>query len=276
MRLPLTIVLIALALSACSVERSIERLAPDDVKAFVAETERLVMAGDAAGLRAISTPESAAATADETVAQIKALFPPGEAPRETRWLNYAASVAATTNGTSNRIEVVRQLDFAESSAIFTQRVARTEEGLRLSGLHVTVLTAEQIAAARFTFEGKSAAHYLVFASLVGLPLFSLAAIVAVWRTPRLKRRVLWTLFCLIGVGSLQFNWATGELSTGLVTQTQAGFEFNILQVHLLSSSFLKVGLGPWVATLAFPLGAVLFWIQKARGQLRLKDQPAAR
>jgi hypothetical protein len=250
---------------------SFESFVPDDVEEVVRENERLVMAGDAAGLRAAMIPEAAATVTDEVMAQIATIFPAGEAPKETRWLGYmSTSSASTTTGSTKLTEVVRQLDFEGSSVVVSQRLTLTDDGLRLLHVNFTLLTPEEVAAGEFSLEGKSLTHYVVLAGVAAVLLFSIVSVFAVWRPPALKRRILWTLFCLIGVGTLHFNWATGELTSGLIERTADTFRINFLQVHVLSAAAEKVGAGPWIITLAFPLGAVLFWIQKARRRLRLK------
>jgi hypothetical protein len=258
-----------LVLAGCSLERFI----PDDVEVFVAETESFLLTGDRDGLRAVMTPEASTAVSDELLSEVLALFSDVGELKSAGWINYAAQNMTSTSGSTNVTETLREVVFEDTAFVVRQRLTRTADGLRVLYINVNQLTPEQIANEAFPILGKSPVHYIVLALLVALPLFSIATIVAVWRTRHLKRPVLWTLFCLVGFGALSFDWLTGAFSTTLLERSASGLSFNLFQFQVLSAALWKEPYGPWTLVLSFPLGAALFWLQKARNSLRLKAPP---
>jgi hypothetical protein len=70
------------------------------------------------------------------------------------------------------------------------------------------------------------------------------------RVPRKKR---WLLFIALGVGAVSLNWTNGALN------------FRVLHLHLLGASLIKQGpYGPWMVSVGFPLGALLFLVKLRR------------
>ncbi len=163
-------------------------------------------------------------------------------------------------------EVARLYSHPEGKVQARVIMTRSGEGpYRLAGLHVmrvspALLQAhdESIKAARFTLAGKSAVHYAV---LIGAGLSATLCLFSVI-VAGLRRRWLWMIGCLLGVGKVAVNWATGAVF------------FQPLSVALLGATALK-GLGPtdpWVISASIPLPAILFW---ALGKWR-KKAPKAR
>ena len=126
---------------------------------------------------------------------------------------------------------------------------RTEDGGQpiIEELLVQPLPASLEEINRFTLEGRGVLHYLVLALAVALPIYSLAVLVLCLRTPmRLGRKALWSLAILLGVATFHFNWTTGEVVV------------DPLRAQLLSAAYTRSGLGPWIFSLSFPLGAAVF------------------
>jgi len=63
---------------------------------------------------------------------------------------------------------------------------------------------------KFTFAGKSAFQYSVLALVVLIPLFILCVLVLCIRTKMAKRKWLWIIFIIVGIGSFNMNWTTGQ------------------------------------------------------------------
>ena len=119
------------------------------------------------------------------------------------------------------------------------------------GINVYQTEASQEELNAFTFSDKSLAHYLILAfSLITL-IFILVTAVVCFRTPIKKRKWLWVIFTLLGVGSIHLNWTTGEIGTQL-------FSFNLLGVGVVSTS----PYAPLIMTLSLPLGAIMFWLKR--------------
>jgi hypothetical protein len=63
---------------------------------------------------------------------------------------------------------------------------------------------------KFTLAGKNLLQYLTLALAVLIPLFTLFALVLCIRTKMEKRKWLWIIFILIGIGKFTVNWTTGQ------------------------------------------------------------------
>ena len=111
----------------------------------------------------------------------------------------------------------------------------------------------------FTFSGKSVAHYVFFALVVAIPLFSMITLVVCARS-KIRKKWLWIIFILLGFVTFRLNWSTGQINCQL------------LSFQLLGASVFKMGLyGPWNIGVAVPIGAIVFLLK--RKQLILDVPP---
>lgn len=141
---------------------------------------------------------------------------------------------------------------------------RIGEELSVHGFNVYRTQASQRDINRFAFQGKSPWHYAILALSVAIPLFIVATLIVCVRTPIARKKWLWVLFILGGIGSISINWTTGAL------------EFKLLQYLVLGGSAMAASeYAPWVITVGFPLGAIIFWFKRRKLVARSADQPAA-
>jgi LytS/YehU family sensor histidine kinase len=103
---------------------------------------------------------------------------------------------------------------------------------------------------RFRLAGKSAVHYVVLALAIVFPLLTLYALVACVRTKMSWQKWPWMLFILFGIGSFSINWTTGET------------QFSALTLRLFGASAAAVLYGPWILSVSFPLGALVFLFRR--------------
>lgn len=99
---------------------------------------------------------------------------------------------------------------------------------------------------RFTLAGKSAIQYSILTLAVGSLVFSFYVLVLCIRMKNVKRKLLWMLFILLGVGNVAVNWKTGDLT------------FRILSIQILTAAANHPPYGPWTIAVFLPLGAILF------------------
>jgi len=105
----------------------------------------------------------------------------------------------------------------------------------------------------FTLSGKSPLQWLWLLVCIAMPLVCVAAIVSIWRGPRIRRRALWTLGCLVGFVGFTMNWTTGQ--TGVFP----------ISFHVLSAGAVQPNLyGPWFLTFAIPVFALLYFALRKR------------
>ena len=67
-----------------------------------------------------------------------------------------------------------------------------------------------------------------------------------------RGRWLWVLACLLGVGQFTFDWSTGFMN------------FHPIGVEILGAAYARgpSPTDPWIITLGFPLGALLFFAKR--------------
>ncbi|WDP92342.1 MAG: hypothetical protein HUN04_22515 [Desulfobacter sp.] len=125
-------------------------------------------------------------------------------------------------------------------------------GLKIKGFHVNALPDSLDKLHRFTFKGKSFKHYVFFLLNISYILFITVAFIVCLRTKNLKRKWLWAIVTILGVGELLFNWTSGAWS---IKPLNIGFNI---------SSFIQPT--PYMASILkfyIPVGAIAFFIKKA-------------
>jgi len=123
----------------------------------------------------------------------------------------------------------------------------------VKGIHVQPLSESLEKTNRFTFQGKSVIQLIVFALAIGVPLLVVVATVLCIKTPVPKRKWLWIVFILLGVGQATLNWSDGNLSV------------NVLSVQLLGAGFWKASpYAPLLLSVSVPLGAIIFLFKRKK------------
>ena len=123
----------------------------------------------------------------------------------------------------------------------------------VGGVHFNAIPTSLETMNRFTLAGKSprALAYLVAAAV--MPLLVLAVFVLCLRS-RIRRKWLWAIFVALGFGTVTLNWTTGATS------------IHAISVLLFGASAFQMGpYSPWMISISFPLGAIVFLA--ARGRL---------
>ena len=144
-----------------------------------------------------------------------------------------------------------EYEFQDGWALANAILQRSDNELRVLGVGVYQTEASQKEINRFTLAQKSLIHYVVFTLAVVVPLFILVTLVVCIRTPIQRKKWLWAVFVLLGVGSLNLNWTTGEYAVQLMS-------FNLFGATAMASG----PYGPWVLSIGIPLGAIVFWVRR--------------
>lgn len=153
-------------------------------------------------------------------------------------------------------QIAEQYDYGDKWLVTTVTwKALPDNSTQLWGLHVNLLNQPLQEINALTLRGKTLRHYLIGSLALLIPTFTLTTLIVCIRTKPLRRKWLWMLFILMGLGSLSLNWTTGQMG------------FNPLSVSILGATVMAHGLyAPWIITISLPLGAICFW-------LRRKPQP---
>ena len=118
------------------------------------------------------------------------------------------------------------------------------------GIEVRPLPASYDELSRFVLTGKSFFQYLVLLAGVVFIVMSLLALIRCIVDRNLRRKWLWILFILFGIGKLSMDWNTGA------------WDFHPLYFLLFSVSADSPGYG-WTVSIALPVGAAVYLARRA-------------
>ncbi len=260
------VVLAAVLLSACSgewISNSAEQLMDDETRELSERILEAVQANDDEALFQEFDGRYPRADFDAAIGSVYAELPDGQ-PVEARLVGYQRH--SSTNGSQSTRTTQSQylLETDNDVALVTIRlIAENDAPLTLQYFNATRIDP----AAYSSPETLTLPHYIFGAGLILNPLFIIATIIFMFRLKRVKRRIIWTIFLLIGCYPVfSANWSTGEwmLSSPGITQTANGATFNFIAFTLLGAGFIRTSeISPWMLQLAVPLGALIFWIKYA-------------
>jgi hypothetical protein len=114
----------------------------------------------------------------------------------------------------------------------------------------------------FKLRGKGILQYAVLAGTILAPLFSLYVLVLCARTKIPKRKWLWIIFILFGIGKFAVNWTTGQ------------WGFMPVSIQLFSAAASAPPYGAWTLSISLPLGAIWFLLRKNNFDLAASQQSA--
>jgi len=242
-------IVLAVFVSACAVDADPARVAQADL------AYRQIAGGQTDALMAQTVPGSFdPVVATQQLAGLRAMVPAGPIP-EPQPVFWSSTVS--TAGPS--YIVIQDYTYPGHVAKFSTAMADPGTGWGVAEVHLQVATNEELAPVQAIVSGKPMPQLILLAlGAVVLGLCVVTPVVAIWR-----QRWWWALFSAVGVGSFQVNWFTG------------GFAYGLFNIQLLGMGLTKGGsaFDPWVLTLSFPLGAVLFW---AMGRWKRKQIRGAR
>lgn|GEM_PF-2660444 len=124
---------------------------------------------------------------------------------------------------------------------------------------VVTVTEQEKENAKFGLIGRSVGQYAALLLALLIAVFSIITAITAWKSG-LRRRVLWTLACLVSVCQVNVSWAPSEfLSIPVPVSTQ------IIHFSLFGAGMLRLGTySPFVLSIGVPLGALLFWRAKRK------------
>jgi hypothetical protein len=190
----------------------------------------------------------------DTLAKIAAFFP-AENPESIKVVGVNVSQGQELTTTSITLEY----QFPSKWLLVNVVTQRKDDVSTILGLHVNTTPDSLENLYRFTLVGKSAVQYLILTLAVCSLLFSVYVLVMCIRTRALKRKWLWALFVLVGIGRLAINRTTGQCT------------FSLLSIRIPCAHAIADPYGPWTVAVYLPLGAILFlnhrWKMRLAGEL---------
>jgi hypothetical protein len=184
----------------------------------------------------------------ERLEQMAALFPDAT-PKQIRVV-HSHVVAGTMD---RQVNFTIEYEFDDRWLLASVALQRINESSVVIGVHVTPVDKSVADFHRFRLGGKGAVHYATLAMVVLVPIFIVFTLIYCFRTPVPKRKWLWVIFILFGVGRLSIDWTSGSLS------------MNPIHIQILGAGASRSApYSPWMMTTSLPLGAILFMLKRRR------------
>jgi hypothetical protein len=191
-------------------------------------------------------PELSGQVSEEKLEEVAAYFPSGQLLSTELIGSQVNTLNETWQGNFSF-----EYEFESGWAVANVVMKRIGKETTVIGFNVYRTEASQKELNKFVLAGKSVLHYLVLVLACIIPIFILVTLVYCIKTPIEKRKWLWVLFILGGIGTITINWSTGA------------FGFKILQYQLFGAAAAAASeYAPWVITAGFPLGAIIFWFKR--------------
>lgn len=230
----------------------------EDISPEFDKINAAVLARDKAFIRANVDPKILTESFDADLDKAFAELPQG-APVETH-IGSARSQSfssLTKDKSYTDWEAVYQHEFTQGWAVVSIRL-HTEDGkTQITRLLISRVPNDLRVIHAFSAAGKPIWQLIFLAVMVLTPIFIIVTlIVAIRERRQLKWWFLWAVFIVIGIGAVRLNWTTGQIHISPLT------------VGALGAGSNRFGdLSPWILVLYPPVGALLFWIKRARRSL---------
>jgi len=240
--------LVSLLLAACSMQDMLDKVSSPEDRQLSQRLIADVQNDRGADFASLLAPELRPILAPQWPA-VRAAMPQGPA----RLVDANFTVINPIGGQSVRnAALAYEVDQGARHALVRVAVQRTDQPV-VTAFYVKPIPRTVESLTGFTLTGKSPAHYAVL--LLAVASFStiVAALVLIVRTKGVRRKWLWFIGSLLGIGQVGIDWSTGQIF------------FNPLYVQLLGAFALKPGgIADWTVGFGVPVVAILFLIRRRR------------
>lgn len=240
------VVVLLVGLSGCRMGRVLDRIAPDTVRDSKGYYEALRQRQ--ADLIVQSFDPSM--DKDRLRSQLPAVVAlvPQQEPIGVETIG--ASVDCRASGYCIK-EVILEYKYPERWIEFQVKVSNKSGRYLITDLYVEPESEPALSRSGFTLRGKGLVHYLMLLAALVCGGVAVSALVVCIRTPMKRRKWLWIIVTILGVGKLRIEWATGEIwhKTFFLAIFPVGFGINV------GSAFLYVSV---------PFGAIVFLAMRRR------------
>lgn len=237
---------LTLFLSSCSQDELNDRIIPKEESSFAEDYLSKLRGRDFTYVKSILSPEIDAQVTDELLEQMAGYFREGE-PLSVKIIGSQVNVF---NG-QWKGNFTFEYQFESGWNIANAALQKTDSGYQVIGLNVYQTDASQKEINAFGLSSKSGLQYLVLSLAVLVPVFILFTLIVCVRTPIQRKKWLWVIFVLLGVGAIQVNWTNGS------------YGFQLISINLFGASATAAGpAAPWILSASIPLGAIVFWVRR--------------
>jgi hypothetical protein len=236
------IILTMVLLAGCDYKKMLEKTLPKDDDAYARECIQLVKEGNYQKAIALLDPQFVDSKTENALRGIADFLNRSEIKTTE-----VVKLRLIFSEEKKQSVISYQLEFQDGWGVVVVRVDTFKDRKQIYGIHFEPIPKSLKEINAFTLTGKSL-HYLVLIAAVFNPLFIVWAIILCIRT-EMRMKWLWIVFFLFCFTKLDLNWTTGQT------------EFIPMSFIILGTSIVKWGLyEPWILSVGFPLGAVLFMI----------------
>ena len=166
-----------------------------------------------------------------------------------------------SSSNKRRSNLTYQIEFPDSWYTANIVIDTVGDSKKAFGFHIYKIPDSLERLNSFSFKNKRIKNYLILLFTLLVPLFIIISLVLCIKS-KIKKKWLWILFILFGIGKLGINWTTGQIL------------FNPLSINiqLLGSACFKAGMyAPWIISTSFPLGAIIFLIKRKKLLIQKKE-----
>jgi hypothetical protein len=239
-------VAISAALLGCGPQKLIDHMVPDKERAIAEYYIDLLPTGNLPPIERDLAPSLKGPNIRESLQKAAALVPK-EKPLSTKIIGYDV----WTNGKTREVNISFERQYPDRWLIANTATRTTADSFTIIGLRVDPIPDSLENINRFTLANKSPLAYGILALAILIPLFTIYALVQCIRS-KPRRRWLWIIFIVLGIGKLSINWTTGQRGIGL------------LNIQLFGASSAAAFYGPWIISISLPLGAILFLLLRRK------------
>jgi hypothetical protein len=232
-------------LSGCDQQAMLERFIPKEEAASATRLLSQLAAKDYESVESQLDPSLRTPSLRASLEEVAAFFP----SEDQMGITTIGAYTNWVNGVTS-YELTFEHQYPSTWLVSNVVLQRRDGQLTVMGVHVSRSLKE---INRFTFEGKSALHYLVFALAIAIPLFIVATLVVCFRTPIGKEKWLWVVFVAVGLVQFSLNWTDGS------------YQIQPISFSLLGAGYFRAGpYAPLILTVALPIGAIVFLVRRKR------------
>ena len=228
---------------------TMDRMAPDDDEALAKECLSALRAGDFKTVTEQLDPQFVKPGIESNLAQVAAMLDHGE-PLSLELVG--CNVFSTPE--KKRSHLTYQYQFTNAWVLAAVTIDTIGGSKKVFGVNVNPIPKSLGELNAFTLSGKGIQHYVLLALAVAIPIFIIWTVVLCART-KIRKKWLWIIFILFGIAKINLNWTTGQMG------------FQPIAFQIPGAGMAKMGLyAPWILTVSFPLGAILFLIKRRKLQ----------
>jgi hypothetical protein len=111
---------------------------------------------------------------------------------------------------SRTVNITFEYQFPTKWLLINVAIQKKDGVSTIVGFNVNPMSESLEQINRFTLTGKGLIHYVALLLIILAPLFTLYALVLCIKTRFVKKKWLWIIFIVLGIGKFGVNWTTGQ------------------------------------------------------------------